>query len=244
MRFPFEKVTPTEVHEWLQVFATSRGTTRELFLLTALTSTSALIGKTTMEVFHSYEEKGNLFLVAVAPSGAGKSPACHHGCIDPIVQHLEPKLDKSIVLDETSVNGLFNHFVSSDSVPILCIDEAYSFLSKISSSSKSAVQVNLTMERLCKCFDGDCWYVLKGNKGKRTGVSSARASLIAFTTPRQFLERVWPKIVEAENGLAERIVFLPEEGPKRPREDGRSQPTAGGRLLSEVNQGCAGANSH
>ena len=64
-------------------------------------------------------------------------------------------MEKSIVLDETSVNGLFNHFVSSDSVPILCIDEAYSFLWKISSSSKLAVQVNLTMERLCKCFDGE-----------------------------------------------------------------------------------------
>ena len=208
VRFPFEELAPTEVHDWLQVFATSRGTTRELFLLTALTSTSALIGKTTIEVFSSYEEKGNLFLIAVAPSGAGKSPACHHRCIDPIVQHLEPKVEKSIVLDETSVNGLFNHFVSSDTVPILCVDEAYSFLSKISSSSKSAAQVNLTMERLCKCFDGDCWYVLKGNKGKRTGVSSARASLIAFTTPRQFLERAWPKILEAENGLAERILFF------------------------------------
>ena len=149
LRFPFEELAPTEVHDWLQVFATSHGTTRELFLLTALTSTSALIGKTTIEVFSSYEEKGNLFLIAVAPSGAGKSPACHHGCIDPIVQHLEPKVEKSIVIDETSVNGLFNHFVSSDTVPILCVDEAYSFLSKISSLSKSAAQVNLTMERLC-----------------------------------------------------------------------------------------------
>ena len=123
------------------------------------------------------------------------------------MQHLEPKLEKSIVLDETSANGLFNHFVSCNTVPILCIDEAYSFLSKISSSSRSAAQLNLTMDRLCKCFDGECWYVLKGNKGKRTGVASARASLIASTTPRQFLERVWSKMLEAENGLAERIFF-------------------------------------
>ena len=34
---------------------------------------------------------------------------------------------KSIALDETSANGLFDHFVSGDSVPILCIDDAPSF---------------------------------------------------------------------------------------------------------------------
>ena len=202
--FPFEDVTPESLREWLDIFSTSHGTTQELFLISALTSTSGLIGKTTIEVFSSYEEKGNLFFVAVAPSGAGKSPACHHGCIDPIVEHLEPKLERSIILDEASANGLFNHFVTGDTVPILCIDEAHSFLSKISTTSKSA-QV---MERLCKCFDGDCWYVLKGNKGKRSGVSSARASLIAFTTPRQFFEKVWPKILDSENGLAERILFF------------------------------------
>lgn len=64
------------------------------------------------------------------------------------------------------------------------------------------------MERLCKCDDGDCWYVLKGNKGKRTGVPSARVSLLAFTTPKQFLKTVWPKILSAENGLAERVLLF------------------------------------
>ena len=111
--------------------------------------------------FSTYEEKGNLFTVVIAPSGAGKTPACHLGCIDPIVEHLEPKIEKSIVMDSASSNGLFNHFASGDTVPVLCIDEAHSFLMKISSFSKSQ-QANLTMERLCKCFDGDCWYVLKG----------------------------------------------------------------------------------
>ena len=125
----------------------------------------ALICKTTLEVFPSYEEKGNLFFIAVAQSGSGKSPACHHGCIDPIVEHLEAKLGKSIALDETSANGLFDHFVSGDSVPILCIDDAHSFLTKISGASKSN-QVNLSMETLCKCFDGDCWYILKGKQGQ------------------------------------------------------------------------------
>ena len=109
--------------------------------------------------------KGNLFVVVVSPSGSGKTPACHLGCIDPIVEHIEPKIEKSIVIDDASSNGLFNHFSTGNTNPIICIDEAHSFLTKITSLSKGP-QANLTMERLCKCYDGDCWYVLKGNKGK------------------------------------------------------------------------------
>lgn len=53
------------------------------------------------------------------------------------------------------------------------------------------------------CFDVNCWYVLKGNKGKRTGVPSARASILAVTTPKQFLQTVWPQVLSVENGFAE-----------------------------------------
>ena len=56
-----------------------------------------------------------------------------------------------------------------------------------------------------ECFDGDCWYILKGNKGKLTGVPSARASILAFTTPKQFLQTVWPKMLSVENGFAELV---------------------------------------
>ena len=49
---------------------------------------------------------------------------------------------------------------------------------------------------------------MKRNEMKRTGVSSARVSLLAFTTPKQFLETVWPKMLSAENGLAERVLLF------------------------------------
>ena len=96
-------------------------------------------------MFATYEEKGNLFFIAVASCGSAKTPACHLGCIDPIVEHLEHKIEKSIVMDEASSNELFtNHFASCDTVPILCIDEAHEFLTKLLSISK-APQANLTM---------------------------------------------------------------------------------------------------
>ena len=106
------------------MYSASRGSTRELLLVSALASTSALIRKATVKVFGTYEEPGNLFMIAVAPSGSGKTLACHLGCIDPIVGHIEPKVNTNILIDVTSVNGLFNHLVSGSTVPILCIDEA------------------------------------------------------------------------------------------------------------------------
>ena len=152
---PFEEIVPAAVKDWLNVLARSHGTTREMLLLSALTSTSALIGKSSVQVFSTYEEGGNLFVVVVSPSGSGKTPACHLGCIDPIVEHIEPKIEKSIVIDDGSSNGLFNHFTTGNTNPIICIDEAHSFLTKITSLSKGP-QANLTMERLCKCCDGNC----------------------------------------------------------------------------------------
>lgn len=184
--FPFDVVVPDVLNEWLLMYSASCGSTRELLLVSVLASTSVLIGKTTVKVFGTYEEPGNLFMIVVAPSGSGKTPACHLGCIDPIVGHIELKVNTNIVIDVTSVNGLFNHFVSGSTVPILCIDEGNSFLSKLSHPSKAANNVNLTMEWLCKCYDVDCLFILKGNKGKQCGVQSARASMLAFTTPRQF----------------------------------------------------------
>ena len=117
------------------------------------------------------------------------------------------------------MNGLFNHFVSGSTVPILCIDEANSFLTKISHPSKSTQNVNLTMERLCKCYDGDCWFILKGNNNKRSGVASARASVLAFTTPRQFLATAWPRIINADNGLADRILLMYQKKVERDLEE-------------------------
>lgn len=125
-----------ELKDWLDVLARSHGTTREMLLLSALTSTSALIGQSSLEVFSTYEERGNLFVAVVSPSGSGKTPACNLGCIDPIVSHLEPKIEKSIVINDASTNGLFNHFNTGDTIPILCIDKVHAFLTKITSYPK------------------------------------------------------------------------------------------------------------
>ena len=86
-----------------------------------------------------------------------------------------------ILVDETSSNDLFNHFVNfqksaaRECVPILCIDEGYTFLSKLISMSKSA-SLYLSDNG---AYDGDYWYSIKG-KGKRVGVQSACMSMAPF----------------------------------------------------------------
>ena len=145
--------------------------------------------------------------------GSGKTPACKIACIEPIINHLEQKLEKSgMLLDETSASGLFNLISSNDKsdVPILCIDEAYNFFAKLPTSGKAHTASTLSMDRLCKLYDGDFWYKLKGSSGKRLGVSSARISMASFTTPRRFLSEVWPKIVSFQNGLVDRILVYYE----------------------------------
>ncbi|XP_044184740.1 uncharacterized protein LOC122964877 [Acropora millepora] len=149
--FPFQDVVPQRSMEWFDIFARSHGTTRELLLVSALASTSALIGKSTLEVFPSYEEKGNLFFIAVAQQGPENHPRAITGVLTPLWNTWKLKLERA--------------------------------------SSWTRRQRT-------------------GSKGKRSGVSSARASLIAFTTPRQFFQKAWPKILDAENGLADRILFI------------------------------------
>ena len=64
------------------------------------------------------------------------------------------------------------------------------------------------MDRLCKLYDGDYWYQIKGSKANRVGTESAKVALSCFTTPRRFLEEIWPKILNCKNGLADRILIL------------------------------------
>lgn len=96
------------------------------------------------------------------------------------MEYFELKIEKSIVMDDVLFNGLFNYFVLGDIVFVFCIDEVYLFLMKIISLFKFFF-VNLMLECLCKCFDGDCWYVLKGNKGKCIGIFLVRVLFLVFS---------------------------------------------------------------
>ena len=109
-----------------------------------------------------------------------------------------------MLIDETSTNGLFNLSSSSakGDVPIICVDEVFKLFANVLSASKNTSgSSTLNMDRLCKLYDGGYWY-------SRVGTASAKVALSCFTTPRRFLEEIWPKILNCKNGLADRILIL------------------------------------
>ena len=59
--------------------------------------------------------------------------------------------------------------------------------------SKSSNDQALTMERMCKLYDGDAWYSV---------------SLVGYTTPKMFFQKVWGRVVENKNGFADRFLVF------------------------------------
>ena len=210
VKLPWDEFCPNELTNWLNVFARSHGTTKELTLLGILPTVGALFGKTELKLFSTHKERGNMYCIALASSGAGKIPAAQISCSRPIVNHLEVKIgdDKQILVDNSSVPGLFSYFLNEKAVPVMCIDECQGFFNKMLHPSKSSNDQSLTMERMCKLYDGDAWYSVKGNKGKRVGTQFAAMSLVGYTTPKRFLQRVWGRVVENKNGFADRFLVF------------------------------------
>ena len=65
----WDEIAPRKVAEWLDMFSRSNGCSKELVLINMMAVTGALIGDSTVELFSNWKENGNLFLVALAPSG-------------------------------------------------------------------------------------------------------------------------------------------------------------------------------
>ena len=206
--FPWTDICPEEIVNWLDCYSICHRTSKEVLLMVMLTTTSSLMGNSTIRVYDNdpFEEKANLHTIIIGPSGIGKTPAARHGCRLPLTEHLEAKVNKIIWTDEPTENGLFNFFVTNDEVvPILCVDEATEFLRRmVTQKGKKGL---LEMSRMCKHYDGDSWFMLKGTKGKRKGVSEARCSFLALCTAREFLTNIWPAAIAAKNGFPDRILL-------------------------------------
>ena len=213
IRFPWNDVCPPEIIEWLECFSKCRRTSKELMLMTMLSTTSALLGHSVVKIYQNdpFDEKANLHMIITGPSGIGKSPAARHGCQMPLTEHLEAKVNKVVWTDEPTESGLFNFFLNNNAVPVLCVDEATEFLRRtILNKGRKGL---LEMSRLCKLYDGDSWFAIKGSKGKRTGVNEARCAFLALCTANDFLKDIWPKAVSAKNGFPDQILFMYQPDP-------------------------------
>ena len=61
------------------------------------------------------------------------------------------------------------------------------------------------MERMCKLYDGEAWYSVKGSKGRRIGTQFTAMSLIGYKTPKIYLQKFLGKSVQNKNGFADRF---------------------------------------
>ena len=111
----WDEIAPQPLQEWLDIFAISHSTRKELLLTAMLSTTSGLIGANTkVRLFGTLEESGNLYFHILANKESGKIPACKHGCVIPLVNHIESIVGKTLLVDETLVSGLFHFFLTQD----------------------------------------------------------------------------------------------------------------------------------
>ena len=94
-----------------------------------LSTTSALLGHSVVKIYQNdpFDKKANLHMNITEPSAIRKSPAACHGCQMPLTEPLEAKVNKVVWTDEHTESGLFNFFLNSNAVPVLCVDEATEF---------------------------------------------------------------------------------------------------------------------
>ena len=58
VKLPWDEFCPNELTDWLNVFARSHGTTKELTLSGILPTVGALLGKTELKLFSTHKERG------------------------------------------------------------------------------------------------------------------------------------------------------------------------------------------
>ena len=75
---PWDDFCPSELTNWLNVFARSHGTSKELTLLGILPTAGALLGKTELKLFSTHKERGNMYFIALAPSASSGSIQLSH----------------------------------------------------------------------------------------------------------------------------------------------------------------------
>ena len=203
---PWKDVSSQKIDEWLTTFALAKGTCKEFILASSFPAVSALLGNTVVEIFDGFEERANVYILALGGPSSGKTQS-HKICVtEPILHNLETKSGAELLLEDATSNGLFNFFLRSKNRVALCtIDECHEwFKTVVGYKSTSSAP---SMKRLLQCYDGSHWYENKGNTNKRMGVPSAALALTCFTQPAAFLLMVMPKLVSNSNGLLDRFLL-------------------------------------
>ena len=69
VKIPWRDIAPQSIIEWLDIFAKSNGSLKDLLLTSLMGTTSSLMGDSKLKILETSKEHTNLFWLALAPSG-------------------------------------------------------------------------------------------------------------------------------------------------------------------------------
>ena len=83
VKLPWDEFCPNELTNWLNVFARSHGTTKELTLLGMLPTVDALLGKTELKLFSTHKERVICIVLPLPLQVLGKHPLLKPAAANP-----------------------------------------------------------------------------------------------------------------------------------------------------------------
>ena len=104
------------------------------------------MGQSTIKVGYKIKaESINLFLICLCDPRAGKSPAFHHGCAQPVRLHVEAREDIPLFEDELKATPGHNAIIGKE--------EATQLFGQLLGGSREKSRIDL--ERLIQLYDGN-----------------------------------------------------------------------------------------
>ncbi len=168
----WKDVLPQHLVEWLEVFSGAHNVVKEIMFPAILSAVSGLIAaKAKLKMSEIEEELVNLFVIVLAPPGAGKSAALQAGIETPVVS-LEETIDRPVTR-----SGVFLHLKTmTEGMGVFAKDEVHIILEKMVGNGQN------------KNIDKAQWSVHKGNTTKREYIAETGMSFFGLSQPDSFLD--------------------------------------------------------
>ena len=148
---PWEDNCPAQISDWL--------------LASILPNAASLMGQSTIKVGYKIKaESINLFLICLCDPRAGKSPAFHHGCAQPVRLHVEAREDIPLFEDEFKATPGHNAIIGKE--------EATQLFGQLLGGSREKSRIDL--ERLIQLYDGNPVGVHKWRQDSMPGHRQSR----------------------------------------------------------------------
>ena len=206
---------PENVTGWLEAMAYSVNTKPEFVVIASMSVVSTLMGpKTKLCIRPSYSEPCNLYTVCLSEPGAGKSQAFELAVERPLRSLTDP-LAQSVVVNDFTRKGLFQHLVAHEGRALLAHSEMSSFYELI---LKKQNEGSGERQLFCRLYDGIAEWTSTSavnsqankddaNKRERREVLSENAlALGGFTQPEPFLQLFRP-LARTKDGFLDRILM-------------------------------------